>query len=512
MRNIVKYLKIAGFISYSHSDGKELTDELYQYLTDLLPNFQPVYDEEIPEGEKLEKIKEKLFLCKILIVIITPATLRSKPIAEEIKIAKEEGMKIIPCKDHYVIQSWNELPWNINQFKGFVFENKGELKRKLVYSLSKALDELEQELEPLRTKIQSSKEAITKSIPLVLQTDKSVYMYNSDMICTVINPNKTSDNPINLKIFNEEKKVVYKNSIPINPDGDSIYQEVILVGGEEWTPKPGSQYIIVAEHEGKTAELTFFLADFGIAIELDQKVYSWTDKVYITVVAPDLVRNLNKVERIGNDKESLVTIATRLGTLENYELVETGPGTAIFTGEVRLTGFTDFDPIGSGEIIKELGKTFGNGPNRGMIAAGSDDGITITLKTKYKTVSGSALIRWNIGEVQWMQAEYKIADTGTFVVIDPDVNLNPNIIDIFKIRVWSDSDAVGTEVLVIETGIATGIFSGDIQFGNETVEGTCILTKPGDSVYVEYIDRTLPDPYKLGDYLKIIGTAKIKSR
>lgn len=505
-------MKISGFISYSHSDGKELTDDLYEYLTDLLPNFQPVYDDNIPEGENLEKIKEKLSLCNILILIITPASLESKPVAEEIRMAKEKEMKIIPCKDRYVKQNWNELPLQINQFKGFVFENKGELKRKLVYSLSKTLDELEQELELPRTKIESSKETIDNLTPLVLQTDKSVYLYNSDMICTIINPNKTSDNPINLKIFNEEKKVVYKNSIPINPNGNGIYQEVILVGGNDWIPKPGSPYSIVAEHEGKTAELSFFLADFGMSVELDQKVYTWTDKVYIAIIAPDLVRNLNKVERIGNDKDRLITIATRSGKLEDYELVETGAGTGIFTGEVRLTGFAEFDPIGSTETSKEMGKTLGKGPNRGMIAAGSDDAITVTLKTKYKSVTGSALIRWNIGEVQWMQSEYKVGDTGTFVVIDPDVNLNPDLIDMFKVRVWSDSDAVGTEVFVIETGNATGIFSGDIQFGTETVEGTCLKIAQGDSVYAEYIDRTLPDPYKLGDYLKIQGVSTIKSR
>jgi outer membrane PBP1 activator LpoA protein len=31
----------------------------------------------------------------------------------------------------------------------------------------------------------------------------------------------------------------------------------------------------------------FIAANFGATIELDQKVYTWTDKVYITVVAPD---------------------------------------------------------------------------------------------------------------------------------------------------------------------------------------------------------------------------------
>lgn len=503
-------MKISGFISYSHSDGKELTDDLYNYLVNLLPNFHPIYDENVLGGEKIEKNQEKLSLCNLLIVIITPATLNSNPITEEINLAKKLDLKIIPCKDKYVKERWDELPWDISAYKGIDFENKGELKRKLVYSLSKILDELSQELKPTKTKIESSKQ-IENIVPLVVMTDKSVYMYNTDMICTLINPNQTSSNPMNLKIFNEDKKLVYKNSIPLNPKGNGIYQEVILIGGEQWASKPGAEYLIVAEHEGHTAELRFFIADFGMTIELDQKVYTWTDKVYMTIVAPDLNFNSKKTERIGTNTESSITISTKLGNLTNYEFVETGTDTGIFTGEVRLTGFGNYDATGQGKIKSEMGITRGLGPNKGMIGADADDGIRVTLTTPYNTVTGSALIRWNIGEVQWMQSQYKMGDTGTFVIIDPDMNLNPDLIDMFKVRIWSDSDPVGTEILVIETGNETGIFSGDIQFGNETHEGASIKTSPGECVNVEYIDRTLPSPYKVGDEIKVIGTATIKS-
>ena len=64
-------MKIRGFLSYSHEDGSELTTGLAKYLTNLVPSFEPVYDEDINEGEKLDKIPEKLILCDILIVIIT---------------------------------------------------------------------------------------------------------------------------------------------------------------------------------------------------------------------------------------------------------------------------------------------------------------------------------------------------------------------------------------------------------------------------------------------------------
>ena len=376
--------------------------------------------------------------------------------------------------------------------------------KKLVSALSRSLQELEEESEPIRTKIQSSKEFVFESFPLVIQTDKSVYLQNSDMICTVINPNKTSNEPILLKIFDESKHEVYQKSFEINPNGNGIYQDIIEIGGDAWPATPGSELTIVAEHEGKTAKLNFFLSNFGVAVELDQKVYSWTDKVRITVIAPDFSRNPNKVERIGNNEDGTIIIKTKMGAIKNYELVETGQDTGIFTGEFTLTGFS-YEKL-SVDDVDDFGKTFGKGPKDGRIGSDSDDGLTVEFKTQNETITASALIRWNIGEVQWMQPNYSLGDTGTFTVIDPDMNLNPDLVDIFKVKVWSDSDPVGTEVFVIETGPKTGIFSGDIQFGTKTEEGSMIKVAVGDSVCVEYVDYTLPDPYSKGDELNIIST------
>lgn len=504
-------MKISGFISYSHADGADYTDDIDKYLTDLLSNFQPIYDKDVPEGERVEKFKELLSFCKILILIITPAALISPPIKEEISIAKKNGMKIIPFKSIYVRESWENLPWDIKDFKGFTFENISDLRRKAVYSISKLLDELEEEqVEELKIpeELPELKLPGGSSNLMLVMSDKNVYQYGSDMIITIINPNSASIEPINLKIFNEDKKLVYKNSIPINENGEVTYQEVVLIDGEEWKQKPGSEYLVVAEHEGTSAKLNFYLADFGMVIELDQKIYTWTDKVYITIIAPDLVRVPTKIETIGSKPESSLTISTRKGTLTNYELLETGKGTGIFTGEVCLTGFS-YDAKGDKKIDTHLGKSTGTGPTDGLIASGNDDGIKVTFTTPNNSVSGSALVRWNIGEVQWTRNSYKIGDTGTFVVIDPDMNLNPNLIDMFKIRVWSDSDPIGIELLVIETGNATGIFAGDIQFGNITNQSQ-IKVSPGDSVMAEYVDRTLPEPNSVGDETKISGTTSIQ--
>lgn len=156
-------MKIGGFISYAHEDGSELTTDLANYLTNLIPSFEAVYDENVHEGSRLENIIEKLIHCDILIVIVTPAVLNSRAVAEEIKIAKEKNMKIIPCKDKYVQKTWTELPWDLVEYKGFEFENPDELKRKSYAALVKNLEELSKELQDsIPKKTETKKSIITE--------------------------------------------------------------------------------------------------------------------------------------------------------------------------------------------------------------------------------------------------------------------------------------------------------------------------------------------------------------
>ena len=54
------------------------------------------------------------------------------------------------------------------------------------------------------------------------------------MICTVIEPNNTSQEPISLKIYDESKHEVYQKLFEINPNGNGIYQDIIEIGGDDW--------------------------------------------------------------------------------------------------------------------------------------------------------------------------------------------------------------------------------------------------------------------------------------
>ena len=378
----------------------------------------------------------------------------------------------------------------------------------------------------------------------VLQSDKSVYIIGADMILTVIEPDWDRDNDgaetydlDAIEWDSDAATVTLGNAggqgVQFDPEpsslretGDStgIFQVVIeipntlagdkLERGEEivleytdWGPS-GADYV---GDEDEDINLTIFTSNFGATVELDQKVYSWTDKVYITIVAPDHNFDSNLIDEIGESAEDPIKVATRGNDLDPYKLVETGTDTGIFTGEVILTGFAAHDADGDGVVGDASELTTGVGPTDGFLAADDDDGITVSFEfSEDETVVGSALIRWNIGEVQWLEASYPATGTGVLRVVDPDMNLNPEAVDNFNVDVWSDSDAGGIDLTITETNEATGIFEGTVFFTvTDESSGHRLRVAEGDTITGEYEDNTLPDPYTTADELDITATSII---
>ena len=103
----------------------------------------------------------------------------------------------------------------------------------------------------------------------------------------------------------------------------------------DWGPA-GADYV---GQEDEDIGLTVYTSNFGATIELDQKVYTWTDKVYITVVAPDHNFDSGLVDEIGETANDAVQVSTRGNEIDQYKLVESGADTGIFIGEVTLAGF-----------------------------------------------------------------------------------------------------------------------------------------------------------------------------
>lgn len=82
-------------------------------------------------------------------------------------------------------------------------------------------------------------------------------------------------------------------------------------------------------------------------VSLDKKSYAWNDKVIITINAPEENFDANSIEIIDSSKDS-IKIYTRHFDIDNYDLVETGINSGIFSGEISLIG--EFDNIDSDGI------------------------------------------------------------------------------------------------------------------------------------------------------------------
>lgn len=82
-------------------------------------------------------------------------------------------------------------------------------------------------------------------------------------------------------------------------------------------------------------------------VSLDKKSYAWNDKVIITINAPEENFDSNSIETIDSSKDS-IKMYTRHFDIDNYNLVETGINSGIFSGEITLVG--EFDNIDSDGI------------------------------------------------------------------------------------------------------------------------------------------------------------------
>ena len=243
----------------------------------------------------------------------------------------------------------------------------------------------------------------------------------------------------------------------------------------------------------------------------DKPVYSWTDKVKITILAPSWNTDRYLIDSIGDDQYNPIKISTSEHHLEPYRFTETGVNTGIFVAEVTLTGFSH-DVDGDGDI-DTIPRTFGTGPTSGFLEIEPDSSLTISFEfADGVVVTESVPIIWNIGDAQFSENYYVLDKPALIRVIDPDLNLNPEGLDQIPIYVSSDSDAAGIEITAIETSESSGVFVATITFTqNQSSSGNRLLALPGDEIFAKYNDHTLPKPYSTSDNLEIITLAKVSS-
>ena len=249
--------------------------------------------------------------------------------------------------------------------------------------------------------------------------------------------------------------------------------------------------------DDRSVETGFTISRVGASLTLDKDIYSWRDRITITVVAPDFNIDALAVESIDRD---LVNIRSQLGS-DTVLLAETGSNTGIFQGTVDLGGFAY--SVAKGVMAQPAG----------MLEVGNEDGISVTFTydEDERDLVQSALIRWNVAEVTWLEESYREGATGILRVVDIDRNLHPDTPDSIETIVFSDTYRGGIRVALTETEPNSGVFEGEVIFDVLHSEGNRLQVSEGDIVTAAYDDRTLPPPDGEDDSLRITGTTTVGS-
>ena len=369
----------------------------------------------------------------------------------------------------------------------------------------------------------------------VLTSDKSTYVIGQDALLTLIEPDLNLDSgsqetvPLTSIEWDSDAATVFLDetefgSVPANlretDVNTGIFQVSITIPEDidDTNLERGESITLTYTDYGpsgadsvgdddRDVELSIETSNFGATLELDQNIYTWTDKVFITVVATDYNFDSNVIDEIGDEGDGEITVRIRSNDIEQYNLVETGPDTGVFTGELTLVG-TELE---AGDNINVQARpTGGSGPTDGMITADNGDGLSVSFEysDSESPLVASALIRWNVGEVQWLEASYAATGSGIVRVIDPDANLNPDAVDNLDVVVYSETFLGGITLTVTETQEASGIFEGTVEFDpDEASQGHRLQVTEGDIITAEYDDFTLPD----NDDLTITATTLIGS-
>ena len=230
----------------------------------------------------------------------------------------------------------------------------------------------------------------------------------------------------------------------------------------------------------------------------DKPVYSWTDKIIISIIAPSWNSSPNQINSIGDSESHAIKISSGENSLKPYRLTETSPNSGIFSGEIILTGFLH-DVDGDGNFDTNP-KTIGNGPTDGFLESDMDDSISISFEFADGVVLVESVpVTWNHGTIKFSKDTFLSNDLIQIRVIDPDLNLNPEMIDTVNIDVFSDSDASGLSITAIETSERSGSFVSTFSLSENISSGNRLYANPGDTIIAKYDDHTLPKPFSKSD-------------
>ena len=279
--------------------------------------------------------------------------------------------------------------------------------------------------------------------------------------------------------------------------------------------------------------------------------FSWGSRIYVLLWAPGFNADDKRIDELGGDStgsNGLIQINTRDGTSTMAQksscnkFIETGIDHGLFYGSIKLSGFrTAVNDDGvmnyGGNRCESRDGTLDDGVLRAE--AGQDGAVTMSFQysdDKSDTMFKTATHTWRIADLSFNAEEYEMADEATVTIKDLDGLRYPfDKRTGYQMHIWSDTDEGGVEVNAYwkpnyrGTPQMHGDYPVKITFidpdrrestvrelyyksGGSEVE---LKVSPGDNVYAQYYDRTLPafgpngEKYSTEDKLLIKTIAKI---
>jgi hypothetical protein len=275
--------------------------------------------------------------------------------------------------------------------------------------------------------------------------------------------------------------------------------------------------------------------------------YSWGSRIYVLLWAPGFNADDKKIDKLGNDGDGqgLITLTSRDGSVRGdskttcNSFVETGRDHGLFYGSMKLRGFST---TVNDDDVRMYGGDRCEGPSNWGGQGTLDDGVlgvktgqdgAVTMSFEYsenKWMHKSATHTWRIADFNFDKEEYTMDDTATVTIRDLDGLRYPfDKRTGYTMHIWSDTDQGGVEVDAYwkpnfrGTPQMHGDYPVKVTFidpdrrestvrelyyksGGSQVE---LKVSPGDNIYAQYYDRTLPKPYSTEDKLKLNAIATI---
>ena len=267
--------------------------------------------------------------------------------------------------------------------------------------------------------------------------------------------------------------------------------------------------------------------------------YSWGSRIYVLLWAPGFNADDKKIDQLGTDSTGsggLIKVNSRDGSISSDSettcnpFIETGRDHGLFYGSIKLRGFSTVvndDGVrmyGGDRCEGNAWKAQGTLDDGVLgVASGQDGAITMSFEyAENKIMSKTATHTWRIADLVFDEEEYTMEDSGTVTIHDLDGLRYPfDKRTGYQIHIYSDTDEAGVEVNAYWKPNYRGTpqMHGDYPTNIKFVESTWresgsnyilyggghseLRVSPGDNVYAEYDDYTLPLPYQENDYKQV---------